>query len=112
MLLAPGVTDGQELYEIGCAGCHGFKGEGLFAIGITGTGISKPAIRSYILDGIPLLGMPSFKGQFDSQQLDSLVDYLAALSAREIEPPPDRYPLPPPGIKCDPLSPVPGCEVY
>jgi mono/diheme cytochrome c family protein len=109
MLLAPGVNDGQELFEIACAGCHGARGEGISAIRLAGSGVSKAAIRAYILEGIPLRGMPSFQGQFDSQQLEALVIYLAALASGEIEPPPDRYPLPPPGANCDPISPISMC---
>jgi mono/diheme cytochrome c family protein len=100
VLLAPGVEDGAELYEIACAGCHGVKSEGLFAMGFTGSGISGPAIRSFIVQGIPLLGMPAFEGQFEEHQLNALVEYLAGLAAGRIEPPPDSYPLSPAQFPC------------
>lgn len=109
-LLAPGVDDGQELYEIACAGCHGFQGEGLSGMGLAGTGISEPAIRSYLLFGIPQLGMPAFQGQFDGDQIDALVGYLGKLASGEIAPPASEIPLPPTNFRCDPVVALSGCE--
>ena len=103
MLAAPGVTDGGELYDIACAGCHGRKGEGLFAINLAGIGVSERAIRSFVVRGIPRSGMPAFESQFTDAQLDALVTFVAGLSSGEIAPPADEYPLPPPHFKCDPL---------
>jgi len=109
MLRAPGVADGAELYDIACAGCHGRKAEGLFAIGLVRTGVSKPAIRSFILRGIPRSGMPAFEGQFTDDQLEALVTYVTGLASGEIAPPADEYPLPPVAFKCDPVSPSAKC---
>jgi mono/diheme cytochrome c family protein len=109
VLLAPGVMDGAELYDLACAGCHGLDGEGLFAMGLVERGISKTALHSFIVDGIPLLGMPGFEGQFDEDQLDSLVNYLAGLGSGEIEPRPAGFILPPAYMGCDPLL-VDSCE--
>lgn len=102
LLVAPGVMDGAELYEIACAGCHGYKAEGLFAMGLAGTNISEPAIRSFILQGIPLIGMPAFEGQFDDDQLDVLAGYLAQLASGDIEPPQEAFLLPEAYLLCDP----------
>jgi mono/diheme cytochrome c family protein len=110
VLLAPGVKDGADLYDIACAGCHGFDGEGLFAMGLVEQGISKAALHSFIINGIPLLGMPGFEGQFDDEQLDALVDYLEGLGSGEIEPRPRAYPLPPASLVCDLLL-VENCGV-
>jgi len=101
VLLAPRVNDGGELYDIACAGCHGTKAEGLFAIGLVERQIPGPAVRSFIRRGIPLLGMPGFEGQFTEEQLDALVTYVAGLASGEIPPPPDAYPLPPARFKCE-----------
>ncbi|MBI3176937.1 MAG: cytochrome c [Chloroflexi bacterium] len=109
VLIAPGVSDGSELYDIACAACHGSKGEGLFAIGLTGTQISKPAIRSFVVQGIPLSGMPGFKGQFTAAQLDALVTFVAALADGSISPLPDSYLLPPAHFKCRPIAPAVKC---
>jgi mono/diheme cytochrome c family protein len=95
VLLAPDVQDGYELYGIACAGCHGAKGEGSSAIGLAGTGISAPAIRSYLLKGIQPLGMPGFKGQLTDAQVDALVNFVTRLGDSTIPLPPDSYPLAP-----------------
>jgi hypothetical protein len=110
VLLEPSAKDGPDLYDIACAGCHGFEKEGLFAMSLVDRGISKPALRSFIINGIPLLGMPGFEGQFDDDQLETLIDYLAKLGSGEIEPRPKDFPLPPPSFVCDPIL-VENCGV-
>lgn len=110
ILIAPGVRDGAELYDAACAACHGAKGEGLFAIGLAGTGISQPSIRSFIRRGISAFGMPAFEGQFTDEQLNTLVTYVEGLSNGEISPPPDEYPLPPAELMCGSASQSTGCE--
>jgi cytochrome c553 len=110
MLAAPGVSDGQELYEIACAGCHGYQSEGLYAAGLAGTNISERAIRSFIEQGIPSLGMPSFDGQFDEDQLDALTRYLGQLASGEINPPQGGYLLPPASLGCRDFSSTTACE--
>jgi len=107
---APGVTAGSELYEIACAGCHGRQGEGLFAIELTSTGISSGAIRSFVLRGIPGTGMPAFEEQFEADQIEALVNYVAGLANGTIAPPAKEYPLPPAEYKCEPVSPADNCE--
>lgn len=103
LLIAPGVTDGAELYDIACAGCHGFQGEGLFGIGLVDIGIPKPAIRTFIQQGLAPLGMPSFEGQFTDEQLEILIDFVFELSNNGVEL--DLYyPLPPVELNCDPVS--------
>ena len=37
--IAPDVSDGQELYDIACASCHGLAGEGLFGPAVVGSGL-------------------------------------------------------------------------
>src|SRR3970040_2132124 len=102
MLIAPRVSAGEELYDIACAGCHGLKGEGLFAIELIGTGISAPAARSFILYGIPALGMPEFEGQFTDAQLNTLVTYVVGLGNGLLAPPLDKSPLQPGKLTCQP----------
>ncbi len=111
ILIAPRVTDGMELYQIACAGCHGTKGEGLFAMGLVNTKISPSSIRAYTLVGIPKLGMPSFPDQFTPDQLNSLVKYVAGLSTGQIPPPVDAYPLPPAHFHCISGSADPDCSI-
>lgn len=104
-LIAPGVSDGSELYDIACAGCHGFSGEGLFGIGLAQRNISRPAIRSFVVRGLPDLGMPAFEGQFTAEQLEALTQFVAELSAGQGLP--DSFPLEPPEINC--VEPIAGC---
>jgi len=101
--LAPRVTEGLELYDIACAGCHGSKGEGLFAIELAGTGISRPAIRSFILRGIPGTDMPAFEDKLSAEQIEILSNFVTELSDNEIEIL-DEYPLPPAELKCMSIS--------
>jgi mono/diheme cytochrome c family protein len=105
-LLAPGVADGGELYDIACAGCHGLRGEGLFAINLAERDISPPALRRFIHNGIPELGMPSFEGKFTEEQLDALVQYVRQLGEGQV--PPHEYPLPPPEFRCE-MTITPAC---
>lgn len=92
-LLAPGVDDPMELYEAACAGCHGTKGEGLFATSLTEYYLTEGLIRGITTRGAPRSGMPSFAGQLTDEQLDALVAYVKALSDGVIVPP-DSYTLP------------------
>ena len=109
LMVAPGVSDGVELYQIACGGCHGLKGEGLSARGLANTNIGLPAIKDFTLNGIPQLKMPSFKGLFTDDQLDTLVTFVAGLASGEIPPPPDSYHLPPPILSCSQAPEDPAC---
>lgn len=102
-LLAPGVSDGLELYDIACAGCHGFTGQGLFAINLVGNGASRATNRSFILRGIPNTEMPAFEDQMTEEQIEILVDFVTEMSRGAIELP-EEYPLPRPELKCEPIE--------
>lgn len=97
-LLAPTANEGFELYDIACAGCHGSQGQGLFGIGLADRGISATAIRSFIINGIPELGMPAFDGRFTPEQLETLAQFVARMGEGDV--PPDEYPLPAPQHEC------------
>jgi mono/diheme cytochrome c family protein len=106
-LIAPGIEGGLELYDIACAGCHGFNGEGLFGISLVDRGgISPGTVRSFILNGIPDLGMPAFAERFTPEQLQALTAFVADLTAGNR--PPDEYPLPTPAFTCQPVD-EPAC---
>jgi mono/diheme cytochrome c family protein len=107
--MAPGVTDGAELYDIGCAGCHGLSGEGLFGTAIVGSGLRGRKIETAIVRGRERSGMPAYEGQLTDEQLMVLVDYVAGLASGQIEPPPSSYPLPAGQMDCDPVSGVEKC---
>jgi len=100
ILIAPGVSDGTELYDIACAACHGSAGEGLFGTALVGSGLQANKISSSILRGRERSGMPAYEGQFTDEQLETLVGYVVNLSSGEIEPPPLSYPLEPALFNC------------
>lgn len=101
-IIAPGVEDAQELYDIACSGCHGFQGEGLFGISLADRGISQAAVRSFVQSGIPELGMPSFEGKLTDEQLHALTQFVAEMGEGQV--PPNEYSLPPPEFSCMPVT--------
>lgn len=103
-LISPSITDGIELYDFGCAGCHGNSGEGNSAIGLAGKDISMAAARSFIRDGIPDLGMPAYGDQLTSEQIESLAKFVNEIGTGL--PLPREYPLPTPEFICQPLEPA------
>jgi len=105
VLLAPGVTDGAELFEIACSTCHGLNGEGLFGKEIANSGLKDNKIRANILSGRLQSGMPSFEGMFTAAQLQALVDYAVSLANGTAEIPPLEYPLESPAFNCSAQSP-------
>jgi len=102
VLVAQGVEEGAELYDIACAGCHGAFGEGLFGNAITLSGVSASKVESSIIRGRERSGMPGFEGQFTAEQLEALVKYVTGIASGKIEPQPVSYPLPPVEFTCFP----------
>lgn len=100
ILIAPGVMDGVQLYDVACSACHGVSGEGLFGLALVSRGITESKIRTTILRGRERSGMPAFEGQFSEEQLEALVQYVTGIASGEIEPAPLRYPLPPGKLEC------------
>ncbi len=105
VLLAPGVHDGAELYQVACASCHGVYGEGKVGLRLESGGVLENKIRSVILHGRRISGMPSFDGQFTDDQFESLVTYVVTLENGQAEPILDAYPLEPPHLRGIPQSP-------
>jgi mono/diheme cytochrome c family protein len=104
VLLAPGVSDGAELYQIACASCHGVYGEGKVGSRLESGGVQENKIRSTILHGRRISGMPSFDRQFTDEQFEALVAYVVALENGQAEPILDTYPLEPPQLQGIPQS--------
>ncbi|MCF6277917.1 MAG: cytochrome c, partial [Anaerolineales bacterium] len=105
VLLAPGVSDGAELYQIACARCHGVYGEGMFGVKLANSGVSEKKIRSTILRGRLKSGMPSFQdGKFTAEQLDALVAYVTSLVNGNALPVQESYSLDAPKFEGIPLS--------
>jgi len=104
VLLAPGVSNGAELYQIACASCHGVYGEGKVGLRLESGGVQENKIRSTILNGRRISGMPSFDGQFTDEQFEALVAYTVALENGQAEPTLNTYPLEPPQLQGIPQS--------
>jgi mono/diheme cytochrome c family protein len=109
VLIAPGVSDGAELFEIACSACHGKQGEGLFGVALVNSGLPDNKIRAQILNGRVRSGMPPFKGKFTNDQLDALVNYVTGLASGALTAPPDTFPLDPGHLTCSPSSPNSSC---
>lgn len=93
VLLAPGVEDGETLYQLACASCHGINGEGMFGLALYKSGTKDSKIESTILRGRLQSGMPAYEGKFTPQQLESLVTFVTAMSSGQTEPVVESYPL-------------------
>lgn len=104
VLLAPGVSDGAELYQIACASCHGVYGEGKVGLRLESGGVQENKIRSTILHGRRISGMPSFDRQFTDEQFEALVAYAVALENGQAELILDTYPLESPQLQGIPHS--------
>jgi cytochrome c5 len=104
VLLAPGITDGAELYDIACASCHGPDGKGLFGTALVNTGLSKGKIKSTITRGRLRSGMPAFEGQFTDDQLEALVKFTQDLANGFVEERAQSFPLPEGELSCQALT--------
>jgi len=104
VLIAPGVTEGAELYQIACASCHGVYGEGKVGLRVESGGVQENKIRSTILHGRLISGMPSFNGKFTDEQFEALVSYMVELENGQAESIMDTYPLEPPQLQGTPQS--------
>ncbi len=109
VLLAPGVADGTELFEIACSTCHGLRGEGLFGRELANTGLNENKIRSNILRGRLKSGMPAFDGMFTEDQLNALVGYAVLIASGKAEIPQFEFQLAPPEFHCTPQLPSKIC---
>ncbi len=104
ILIAPGVSSGVELYDIACSDCHGASAEGLFGVALVSSGITENKIRTAITRGRERSGMPAFEGQFNEDQLATLVEYVAGIASGVIKPAPLRYPLPQGQLECQDIA--------
>lgn len=109
VLLAPGIHDGAELYDIACSTCHGPDGKGLFGTAIVNTGLSEGKIRTAINRGRLRSGMPAFEDQFTDAQLDALVKFAQNLASGLAAERPQSFPLPPGELRCQALTASSAC---
>lgn len=100
VLLAPGISDGGELYDIACSTCHGSDGKGMFGRALVNTGLPTNKILAAVTRGRLRSGMPAFEGQFTDPQLASLVQFAQELAAGKVEQRPLYLPLPVGVLSC------------
>jgi len=76
------IAAGKQLYASHCAACHGENGKGMVGPDLTASsykyGKSRLDIAKSISEGRPN-GMPTFGGQINPEQVESLVEYLLSL---------------------------------
>ena len=74
------AADGNELYKLHCATCHGTDLRGGMSKslldGVWQFGDGRGYVTRNIRDGIPNLGMPSFEKTLTEDEIGSIVDYL------------------------------------
>jgi len=104
VLLAPGISDGAELWDIACSSCHGLQGEGGFGATIAGSGLKANKIRSTIQRGRLRSGMPAFTGKFTDEQLAALVTFVEGIASGTMAPPPSSIPLTAAEFTCQSLT--------
>lgn len=80
------AREGAELYAIGCAGCHGFKGEGSVGPALNNQSFLKVASDGFLYEtikrGRPGTPMPSFSGtnkgltHYNDQEVQDVVAFI------------------------------------
>ena len=63
---------GEALYADYCTGCHGAKGVGGVGPPLSANNVNRSVIENGNLDE----GMPSFKGELSTEEIDSIINYL------------------------------------
>ena len=104
VLLAPGISDGGELYDIACATCHASDGKGMFGRALVSTGLPANKILAAVTRGRLRSGMPAFEGQFTDPQMDALVQFAQKLAAGTVEQRQLYFLLPPGVLNCQTLA--------
>lgn len=80
---AASLAKGKEIFDKNCASCHGMKGEGLVGPNLTDDywihGGSIKEIFVVLIEGVLVKGMPSWRAQFSSQDLEAVGSYVKSL---------------------------------
>ncbi len=80
---AASLAKGKDIYDKNCATCHGTKGEGLVGPNLTDDywihGGSIQQIFVVLVEGVLVKGMPSWRAQFSSQDLEAVGSYVKTL---------------------------------
>ena len=74
VVTTPKSIRGEALYADYCAGCHGEKGVGGVGSPLSANNVNRNVIENGNLDE----GMPAFKGELSSEEIDSIIDYLSS----------------------------------
>jgi mono/diheme cytochrome c family protein len=109
VLLAPGITEGVDLFDIACAPCHGLNGEGLFGNSLANTGLPANKIHSAVVRGRLRSGMPAYEDKLTESQIEVLVSYVEGMANGTIELPPTSYSLPEGELTCQPQTAAATC---
>lgn len=77
-LMATLMSEGQDLYEHNCSGCHGHDGEGNVGPQLAGNDFvsRNGAIITQILEGNEDHGMPPFDGRLTAEQIAAIATYV------------------------------------
>lgn len=112
--IAQHLTYGGLVYGHNCASCHGNKGQGVVAAGMTSaphsfaipqakTRLSRERMIVSVTDGLPGTAMTGYAGKLSAEFIGSVVDYVRdVLMTSEATPPPDQE---------SPLAPVKGGQL-
>lgn len=80
---AASLAKGKDIYDKNCASCHGMKGEGMVGPNLTDDywihGGSIQQIFVVLVEGVLVKGMPSWRAQFSSQDLEAVGSYVKSL---------------------------------
>jgi len=75
-------TDGQALYRVNCAACHGIDGSGTRAPSLVSGPLGKLSedeLVKKIGKGKPLAGMPRFRKDLTQEQISAVAGYVVSL---------------------------------
>jgi len=72
------VAQGQVVFELSCAGCHGDDGAGITGAGRSLTGIANQGDRAVHIDSITTGkgGMPAFGERLSSDEIEQAASYV------------------------------------
>ncbi|WP_455355491.1 cytochrome bc1 complex diheme cytochrome c subunit [Streptomyces sp. SYSU K217416] len=89
------IEEGQKLYAVGCASCHGTGGQGS-TDGPSLVGVGSAAVDFQVSTGRmpaqqPGAQVPKKPNIYSQKQIDQLAAYIASLGAGPVTPTPEQY---------------------
>jgi mono/diheme cytochrome c family protein len=72
------VAEGQPIFTINCAACHGAEGQGIVGPRLAGNSqlANTSFVTDMILNGFPDHGMPAFRDQFTDEQIAAVATFI------------------------------------